>query len=160
MVLPLLWSTCDMIHCLGERELFSSSFVVVFFAIFSSNAPIMLYNIPYWWFFLFKVINEQNTLHIPKYRGQNLASWCLHLWSLWMAFICCCPLSWLLIWLWSEMVDSCFIHCHIFMQKLLFVALKLLQTTLWIIDALLFLSHCDQTWHPLWTQLSHWQIFM
>ena len=31
-------------------------------------------------------------------------------------------ISWLLIWLQSEMVDLCFIHCHIFMQKLLFVA--------------------------------------
>ena len=32
----------------------------------------------------------------------------------------------------------CFIHCHIFMQKLFFVALKQLQTAPWIIDALFF----------------------
>ena len=58
------------------------------------------------------------------------------------------------------MVDLCFNHCHIFTQKLLFVALKLLQTTLWIVDALVFLIDCEQTQHPLWRQLSHWQMFM
>ena len=42
------------------------------------------------------------------------------------------------------MVDPCFIHCHIFMQKLLFVVLKQLQTTLWIVDTLFYstLSKC------------------
>ena len=38
--------------------------------------------------------------------------------------------------------------------------LKLLQIMLWIVDALLFLIDCEQTWHPLWTQLSKWQMFM
>ena len=56
--------------------------------------------------------------------------------------------------------DLFFIHCHIFMQKLLFVALKQLQTILWIINVLLFLIDCKQTYHPLWTQLSHSQMFM
>ena len=79
-----------------------------------------------------KVSDEQNTLCIPICGGQNLAYWCLRLWLLWTVFTCCCPLSWLLIWLWSQVVDLCFIHCHIFMQKLLFVALKQLQTMLWI----------------------------
>ena len=102
-----------------------------------------------------KVIDEQNTLRIPKYRRQNLACWCLHLWSLWMAFTCCCcPLNWLPIWLWIEVVDPGFVHCPIFMHKLLFVALKQLQTTLWIINTL-FLINYDQMLHPLWTQLSH-----
>ena len=105
-----------------------------------------------------KVIDEQNTLRIPKYSGQNLACWFLCLWLLWTAFSCCCPLSWLLIWLWSEVVDPCFIHCHMFMQKLLLVVLKQLQTTLWIVNT--FLINCEQTQHPLWTQLSHWQMFM
>ena len=58
------------------------------------------------------------------------------------------------------MVDPCFIYCHMFMQKLLFVALKQLQTALWIVDALLFLIGCEQTRQPLWTQLSQWQMFM
>ena len=66
-----------------------------------------------------KVIDEQNTLRILKYRGQNLACRCLYLWSLWTAFTCCCPLSWLPIWLLRNVVDLCFLHCHIFMQKLL-----------------------------------------
>ena len=101
-------------HCLGERSLFSFSFVAVFSP---SNALIMLYNIRYWWFFLSQVIDEQNTLYIRKYGGRNLAWWCLHLWSLWTAFTCCCPLSWLLIWLQSEMMDLYFNHCHIFTQK-------------------------------------------
>ena len=86
---------------------------------------------------------------------------CMHVYfqSLWTAFTCCCPLSWLPIWLQSEMVEPCFIHGHIFTQNL-FVALKQLQTTLWIIDTFLFLISCEQTRHPLWTQLSHWQMFM
>ena len=46
------------------------------------------------------------------------------------------------------------------MQKFLFVVLKQLQTMLWIFEGLLFLIGCEQTWHPLWTQLSHWQMFM
>ena len=76
---------------------------------------------------LLKVIDEQSTLRIPKYGGQNLTCWCLRLWSLWTAFTCCYPLSWLLICLRSDVVDPCFIHCHIFIPKLLFVALKQLQ---------------------------------
>ena len=48
VVLPSLWSTCDMVHCLSERALFKK-FVASFLL---SNAPIMLYNICYWCFFL------------------------------------------------------------------------------------------------------------
>ena len=84
----------------------------------------------------------------------------VYAWSLWTAFICSCPFSWLPIWLWNEVVDPCFIHYHIFMQKLLFVALKQLQTSFLIIDTLLFLIDCEQIWHPLWTQLSQWQMLM
>ena len=65
--------------------------------------------------------------------------------------------GWLPIWLQGEMVDPYFIHCHIFKQKFLFVTLKRLQTTLWIMVELLFLIDCEQTRHPLWTQLSLWQ---
>ena len=48
---------------------------------------------------------------------------------------------------------------HIY-TKVLFVVLKQLQTMLWIVEALLFWIDCEQTQHPLWTQLSHWQKFM
>ena len=41
--------------------------------------------------------------------------------SLWMVFIHCCRLSWLPIWLWSVMMDPCFIHCHIPHVKIFFV---------------------------------------
>ena len=61
---------------------------------------------------------------------------------------------------WSEVVDLCFLHCHVFTQKLLFVELNQLQTTLWIVDALVFLIDCEQTLYPLWTQLTHWHMFM
>ena len=40
------------VHYLGERAHFSSSFVAIFWWFLPSNAPIMLYNIPYWWYFL------------------------------------------------------------------------------------------------------------
>ena len=52
IALSLLRSTCDTVHYLGERELFSSSFVAIFWWFLPSNSPIMLYNIRYWWFFL------------------------------------------------------------------------------------------------------------
>ena len=100
-------------------------------------------------------------LRIPKFGVQNLTYWCLCLYSIRTAFTCCCILSWLLIWLWSEVVDPCFIHNRLFTPKLLFVALKQLQTMLWIVDVMLFLINCEQTWCPLWwTQLSHWEMFM
>ena len=118
----------------------------------------MLYNIRYWWFL--RQIGEQNILLIPKYCSQHLACWCLSLRSLWTAFTCCCSLSWLPIWLQNEVMGPCFTHCHIFTQKLLFVGLKQLQRRLWIVDGLLFLIDCEQTLHPLWTQPSHWQMFM
>ena len=52
VVLPLLRSTCDMVHCLSERAHFSSSFVAFFWKFLPSNTPIMLFNIHYWWFSL------------------------------------------------------------------------------------------------------------
>ena len=42
--------SCDMVHCLGERALFSS-FVAIFWWLLPSNAPLRLYNICYWWVF-------------------------------------------------------------------------------------------------------------
>ena len=51
-ILLLLRSTCDMVHCFGERALFSYSFGVVFSQFLSTNAPITPYNIRFWWFFL------------------------------------------------------------------------------------------------------------
>ena len=48
---------------------------------------------------------------------------------------------------------------HIY-TKLLFVALKQLQTMPWIDNALLFLIDCEQTQHPFSTLVSHWQMFM
>ena len=105
------------------------------------------------------VIYEQNTLRNPKYGGQNLACWCLCLVTMDSFYLLLSTHTRLPIWLQSEVVDPCFIHCHIFTQKLLFVALNQLQTRLWNINAL-FLINCQQMWHPLWTQLSHWQMFM
>ena len=36
----------------------------------------------------------------------------------------------------------------------------LLQTALRIVDALLFLINCEQTWYPFQTEFSHAQILM
>ena len=52
VVLPLLQSTYDTVHCFGEQALFLFTFVTVFWWFLQSNAPIMLYNIHYQWFFL------------------------------------------------------------------------------------------------------------
>ena len=112
----------------------------------------MPYDICYWGFFL-----SQGNQFTKCFEN---ACWCLRLWSPWTAFTCCCPLSWMLIWLRSEVVDLCYIHCHIFKQELLFIASKQLQTMLWVVDALLFFIDCEQTLHPLSAQLSHWQMFL
>ena len=139
------------------KEHFSFSFVVIFWPFLPSNAPIKQYYICYWWFFLSQ--GNQWTKYLVHSKILRPKP-CLLMFALWLAFICSCPLSWLTISLLSQVVDPCFIHCHIFMQKLLFVALKQLQSTLWIVDELLFLIDCEQMCHPLWIQLSHWQMYM
>ena len=121
VVLLSLRSTCNTVHCLRERALFSSSFVAIFWWFIPSNAPILLYNIRYWWFFLSQVNRS------TKYQNKEAlpADIYIYLWSLWTAFTCCCQLSWLPIWLQSAVGDLCFIHCHIFTEKkILFVAFK------------------------------------
>ena len=94
-----------------------------------SNAPIMLYKIPYRWFFVSQGYRWTKYLVHTKIRRP-------------------------------KMVDLCFIRYHIFTKKILFAPLKQLQTTLWIVDTLLFLINRKQTWHPLRTQFSRWQKFM
>ena len=84
----------DLLH--GALSWWKSTFFYFFICgcflrFLPSNSPIMLFTIDSSSFL--KVINEQNTLRIPKYGGQNFACWCFHLWSLWT---CCCLLSWLL----------------------------------------------------------------
>ena len=88
-------------------------------------------------------------MRIPKYGYHNLASPLLSFWSLWTAFTHCCPLSWRSFYFRCVVEDPCFIHCHIPAQKILFTSFEQLQTALWIIDALLFLVGCEQTWYPL-----------
>ena len=66
--MPSLRSTCDTVHYLGERALFSSSFVVVFWRFLPSNAPIMLYNIRYWWFLFSQGNRRTKYLAHPKIR--------------------------------------------------------------------------------------------
>ena len=156
VVLPSFRSTCDRVHCLGDTVR-PSSFVAVFWQFFSSNTPLILYNVHYRW-----CIGSQGNWWIkylvhPKIRKPKPCCWCLRLWSLWKDFTYCSPISWPLIWLRSEVMELCFIHRHIFTQKLLLVVLKQLQTTLWIVDAFLFFNVCEQTQRLLWTQFSHWQ---
>ena len=66
VVLPSLRSTCNTVHCLGERALFPSLFEAIFWWFLSSNAPIMLYNISYWWFFLSQGNSRTKYLVHPK----------------------------------------------------------------------------------------------
>ena len=68
VVLPSLRSTCDTVHCLDERALVSSSFLTVFWRFLPSNAPIMLYNIRYWTFFLSQGNWWTKYLALPKIR--------------------------------------------------------------------------------------------
>ena len=124
VVLPLLRSNCDTMHCLGERVLFSSSFMGVFWRFLPSNVPIMLYNIHYWSFSLSQCNQWTKYLAHPKtWRPKHCLLMFVFL-LFWMAFTCCCPLSWLPIWSRSEVVDPGFIHCHIFTQKTPFCCLE------------------------------------
>ena len=102
----------------------------------------------------------RGTKPVVNFHLGNLTSWHLRFWSLWTVFTLCCPLSWLPIWHWNVVMDPCFIHCHILHEKIFFIALKELQTALWIIDALLFMIDYEQTRFPFRIELSHVQISM
>ena len=141
------------------KEYFFFSFVTVFRRFLPSNALIMLYSIRYWWFF-----SQGNRwtkyLAYPKIRKTK---------SSLMIFVSLVILdsfhlqvsTQLTADLTPEWSGGSMFHplSHIYEKKLLLVVLKQLQTTLWIVDRL-FLIDCEQTWHPLWTQLSYWQMFM
>ena len=70
-VLRSMRSTCDRVHCLGERALFSSLFMAVFWRFLQLNAIIMLHNIRYWWFFLSPGNRWTKYLAHPKIRGPK-----------------------------------------------------------------------------------------
>ena len=110
-----LWWTCGTVHYLGERALTSSFVAVFFWWSLSSNAPIMLYNIRNWLFFL------------------SQGNW----WTKCLAYPTDVCVFGCFGWLSPAAVQSadcqfdsrikwwiCFIHHHIFTQKLHFVALK------------------------------------
>ena len=78
IVLPLLWLTWDMVHCLGEKVLFLLHLWPFFWWFLPSNAPIMLYNIPYWWFFLSQGNRWTKCLAHPKI-WMPIPCWCLRL---------------------------------------------------------------------------------
>ena len=120
----------------------------------------MLYNICYRGFFLSQGNRLKNFFAHPKIRRPKP---CLLIFTSLVAFndFHLLPFTQLTADLTLEWSGGSMFHplSHIY-AKTPFVALKQLQTTLWIVDALLFLFDCKQTWHPIWTQLSHWQTFM
>ena len=95
---------------------------------------------------------NKNTWHISKYGGQNLACWCLHLWLLWTAFTCCCPLSW---------NGGSMFHplLHIYAKTPFCCVETAANHTLnhWYV---VVFGRLWANMHPLWTQLSHWQMFI
>ena len=109
-----------MVHCLGERAHFSCSFVAVFWWFLPLKASILLYDICYWWFFLSQGNRWTKYLVCLKIQRSKTCLLMLEYLVILDGFACCCQLS----WLWIEVKDLCFIHCHILKRKLLFVALK------------------------------------
>ena len=89
------------------KSTFSSSFVAVFWHFLPSKAPIMLYNIRYWWFFRFQ---WRKYLAHPKIQRPKPCL--LMLTSL--VTLDGFHLSWLLIWLQSEVVDLFHPLSHIY----------------------------------------------
>lgn len=47
----------------------------------------------------FKVINEENSMRVPKFVRHNLTNWLLHFLLLWATLADCCPLSSLAIFI-------------------------------------------------------------
>ena len=72
VVLLLLRSTCDMVHCFGERAFFRLHLWLFFgdFFLQTHQSYYIIFAID--GSFFLKVI-EQNALCIPKYGDQNLA---------------------------------------------------------------------------------------
>ena len=75
----------------------------------------MPYNIRYWWFFFSQGNRWTKYLVYPKIRNRK--PFLLKFASLVALDGFHLLLSWQPIWLRSEVVDPCFIHCHIFTQK-------------------------------------------
>ena len=142
--------TCCTVHYFGGTALFSSEYEAVFSWFLRSMDSVMPG----------KIVDKQNPMRVQKYGCHNLASPLLSFRSLWTTFTSCCPLSLRSFSLRCEVVDSCFIHCHIPTKKILFTSLEQLQTALWNLDALLFLVGCEQTRHSLRKQLTHPQGFV
>ena len=53
-ILPSVLLTCDMVHCLGEKKIFSPPYAVVFSQFLLG-------------FSLFKIVDEDYTMYIRKY---------------------------------------------------------------------------------------------
>ena len=157
-VLPSLRSTCDTGHCLGERALFSSLFVAAGWGFLPSNAPIMLYNISYGWFFLSQGNRWTKYLAHPKILRPKP---CLLMFASFGRFGQLSPAA-------IHLADSRFVSgvkwwIHVpsidtYIRK---------NSFLWRWNSckqrsksFLFLINCDQTLHPIWTQLSPWQMLM
>ena len=151
--------TCDTAHCVGGRAPFSFSFGAVSLLVLQThqlaNVTFAIDRLTF-----FKVVNEQNSMSIPKYWGHNLTGPHLRFWPLWTLLTDCSPLGWRPLWIRSVVMDPGFVHCHIPTQTIRFISAKQLQTALGINETLSFLIHCEQTRHPLWQQLPHRQMFM
>ena len=157
VVLPSLQSTCDTVHCLGERALLSSSFVAVFWRFLPSNTPIMLYNIWYWWFLLSQGNWWTKYLVHPKIRRPRP---CLLMFGLLVTLNNFHPLLFtqLTANLTSEWSGgSMFYPLSYNYAKTSFCYVETVANNA--------LNHgrvivFDQTRYPLWTQLSYWQMIM
>ena len=131
-----------------------------FWQFLPSNASIMLYNICYWWFFLSQGNQWTKYLAHSKIRKPKA---CL------LMFASLVTLDGFHLLLSTQLTADLTLEwsggsmfhplLHIY-AKLLFVTLKQLQSMLWIVNVLLFFIDYEQMRHTLWTQLSHWQIFM
>uniref|UniRef100_A0A0K2V6J9 Uncharacterized protein n=1 Tax=Lepeophtheirus salmonis TaxID=72036 RepID=A0A0K2V6J9_LEPSM len=60
----------------------------------------------------------------------------------------------------SEVMNPCSIHCHLLTPEFWFVTLNHAQTLLRIISIFLFLVDSEQTQDPLFTKVTHGQMFM
>ncbi len=138
-----------MAQCIWSwwKMIFFFFMCILFLQFHHSNAQITQFNSHCWWSFPFQGSRCKLYLAHPKNWYHDFASWLLHFWTFQMAFTSCTPLSWLLIWLQSEIVDPRFVHYHKPTQEIIVIPSKQCQTSPYIVYSLLLLFHCDQMRH-------------
>lgn len=122
-VTHLFLSTCNIVHCLGEKTPFSSTYTFPFFRLLMKKFQLERYNLT------------------------------VAFWRLWVRLAGCCLVRWLLIWLLSVVIDPSCVHCYRQVRsiwlKLLQTAHRIIDTLLFLIHYNVF-KVSSTFWYFTW----------